>query len=253
MALSDFPAALIALRDELGLSQLTAAERMGITTRTLQRYENGETAPAERRARQFLDRLRTGTSFPVKRQRRDGVAQPIATASRSPTASGDGDGAASGDPFDASNLLVIPGGGQAGAGTPRTNDGAAYEVVVITRAEVERVAGALFDVGGIRWFDVVGDSCVPDFQPGERVYYNLDTSITGDGYYVVSLDGEWIIKRVQRYAGGVLVLVPANPVYQPETLHPVRDAEPNTYRSDFSGATCAFSVVGKVRFNIHAR
>ena len=108
MALSDFPAALIALRDELGLSQLTAAERMGITARTLQRYENGETAPAERRARQFLDRLRTGTSFPVKRQRRDGVAQPIATASRSPTASGDGDGAASGDPFDASHLLVIP-------------------------------------------------------------------------------------------------------------------------------------------------
>ncbi len=240
MAPADFPAALIALRDQLGLSQRDASERMGITTRTLQRYESGESAPGPERAERFLERLRSDTAFPVKRHRRPSA--PRATVSQDTA-----------DPIDPSALLVIPGGGEAGAGAPRSNDGASHDVVVITRAEVERVVGVLSDVPAIRWFTVAGDSCVPDFQPGERVYYRETQTLAGDGYHVVALDGEWTVKRVQRHGGGVLDLVPANSAYRIETLRPVAGAEPNTYRSDLSGATCTFAVVGKIVFNLHAR
>lgn len=216
-----FAAALKARRAALGLSQTAAAERLGIPFRTYQNYETETSAPrSDERMRVLLDAL---------------------------TDDDDGDS-------PARDLLSIVGGGEAGAGMPRSNDGADVEVVLISRAEVTRstrLSGREADA--LRWFVVVGDSMEPEFGPGERVFYLPSDAFTGDGFYVVDVDGERTLKRIQRLGGGAFDFVPVNSAYAVERFTPVPDAEPNTFRSNLSGLTTTLRFVGKVSFNLRAR
>lgn len=228
-------------REALGLTQLDAASRLGITARTLQRYENGESAPArsERKA-EFLDRLAETTTRPARHQRTQAVAAPVAFDA---------------DNHDAHALVSIPGGGSAGAGAGRTNDGEAVEQVLISRSEVERVTGLLGRLlDGLEWVLVVGDSMQPELRAGERVYYVAGHPLNDAGIYVLEMDGERIVKMVQRLAGGVLDLIPVNRAYATERLVPIREADTaNTFRSELTGQTCSLRVIGKVVFNLQPR
>ncbi len=69
----EFGRAILDRREALGLTQIEAAQRLGVTTRTLQRYESGESAPErdDRRAR-LLARLDNPAGLPVRKQARPG-------------------------------------------------------------------------------------------------------------------------------------------------------------------------------------
>lgn len=217
-----FSEALARLRARRGLTMQEAADLLGVHWRSVQNWENGTSSPSRAKQEAYLDAL-------------------------SPDAAGS-DAAA--DP-----LLSIPGGSEAGAGPARDNGHASVEIVQITRAEVERVTGLGGPaLGRLRWFTVAGDSMAPDLRPGERVFYTPCDAFGADGYYVAEMDGERLVKRIQRHGGGVLDLVPVNPDYQTERLIPLPGADtPNLYRSDLSGATVLLVPVGKVNFNFMAR
>lgn len=92
---------------------------------------------------------------------------------------------------------------------------------------------------------VVGDSNVPVLRPGDHVIYDPRPTISDHGLYVLEVDGERVVKFVQRLAGGALALISANARYGTETLAPVAGS-PDTYRSDLSPFTARLVVVGKV-------
>ena len=214
-----FSATLKARRAARGLSQTAAAAEMGIPMRTLQNYEAGTSSPRSTvRMRVLLDALTPSDDMPGR------------------------------------NLLSITGGGEAGAGPPRTNDGEAVEAVLISRDEVVRLtnlSGRQADT--LRWFIVVGDSMEPEFGPGERVFYVPSKAFFGDGFYIVDIDGERTVKRVQRLGGGGFDFVPVNTAYSTERFIPLRDADPNTFRSTLSRLTTTLAFIGKVSFNLHVR
>ena len=96
-------------------------------------------------------------------------------------------------------------------------------------------------------FEVVGDSMEPELRAGDTVVYVPQAQITDFGIYVLALDEQAIVKKVQRYGGGAVEIIPVNPSYSKEMLVPLPDADtPNTYRSKVSGLPCTLQVIGKV-------
>ena len=255
-----FGRALLEARTRAALSQADAATALGLPARTYQNYETGTSSPPAALKRQILLSALRALARPELAPDRtpDLPRDPDATPARSPLRTPSTTPVyASGDDAD---LIVVYGGGEAGAGPPRTNDGiesgpggAGLDRVVFSRDEIARVIGATTLGRGLCFFWVSGDSMDPELRPGDRAYYSPVVNFASDGFYVVSLDGEWLVKRVQRLGGGVLDLVSVNPAYQTERLRPLPGAEPNTFRSDLTGATCMLSVVGKVVFNLTPR
>jgi hypothetical protein len=65
--------------------------------------------------------------------------------------------------------------------------------------------------------------------------------------YVFAIDDTLLIKKIRRYAGGALEIIPINETYSRELLVPVKDVDqPNLYRSKQSGLVATFRVVGRV-------
>jgi len=69
------------------------------------------------------------------------------------------------------------------------------------------------------------------------------------GIYVLRMDDLALVKKVQRFGGGAIEIIPVNPAYRNEMLKPLSDADtPNMYRSEVTGMTCTCEVIGKVVF-----
>ena len=66
--------------------------------------------------------------------------------------------------------------------------------------------------------DIVGDSMIPEIQPGDTVLVDLSrTEPAGIGPYIMSLAGDLLIKRIQTRLG-LVTLFSDNPKYPPITL-----------------------------------
>jgi phage repressor protein C with HTH and peptisase S24 domain len=126
-----------------------------------------------------------------------------------------------------------------------------YSEVVLERVALpyqwlHRLVGAFH---GLRIIDVVGDSMVPTFAPNTSVLCRVLTGYVGGGVYTVEQDGDLLLKRVQKFGGGVLRVFSDNAIYQEELLEPLPESD-CLYRSQVSGMTCGFSLVGKVVLNM---
>ncbi|HET6567699.1 MAG TPA: S24 family peptidase, partial [Rhodothermales bacterium] len=118
---------------------------------------------------------------------------------------------------------------------------------VFSRSEAQRLSGVNPD--DLRTVTVVGDSLVPEIFPGTRVVYVPHGRIEDFGLYVILVDDGVLVKRVQRYAGGAVEIIPINPAYCKEMLFPLQDADTSDlYRSQQTGLTTHFRVIGKVVF-----
>lgn len=105
----------------------------------------------------------------------------------------------------------------------------------------------------LRAITVVGDSMEPEILANSTVIYVPTQEIADHGLYVFAIDGTLLVKKIQRYAGGALEIIPVNQTYSREMLLPVTDAdEPNTFRSEKTGLVAQFRVVGRVVFYMKA-
>ena len=86
--------------------------------------------------------------------------------------------------------------------------------------EVEYMRRALGrDGAGFITVQVAGDSMQPTLAEGDLIIVDTaQTAIDASGIYVVELQGDLLVKRVQRFMDGRLVLISDNPAYQPETI-----------------------------------
>ncbi|QXD15785.1 hypothetical protein GQ464_002220 [Rhodocaloribacter litoris] len=150
--------------------------------------------------------------------------------------------------FDPSRIVLIPRVGHASAGHGYDNDAsdpALYDA--FSRDEIARLTNT--DPDRLRSIKVVGDSMEPEIRANDTVVYEPVQAVSDAGIYVLRLDDLALVKKVQRFGGGVLEIIPVNPAYRSEMLRPLPEADtPNTYRSEVTGMTCTCEVIGKVVF-----
>ncbi len=209
---------------EHSFTQREAAERLGVTQADISRWVNRRGLPSPTVAARVL---------PLVGVAPEDVAPLPAGSAPSVLAAAD--------------VVLVPRDGTAGAGAigighdgDEVHDADAYPA-----SELKRLTG--LDPFAFRQACVIGDSNLPTLLPGQYVLYDPRDTISDHGLYVLDLDGERVVKFVQRLAGGAFSLIPENKRYRVETFTPVDDAsEANTYRSDLSGRTARLTVVGKV-------
>ena len=174
----------------------------------------------------------------------------------SPT-SGQGDGAALGNEVTSSvpaqsemnDVVLIPRVARAAAGDGYINEDhpeiEGYDAYPLS--EIKRLTNANPD--DLCTITVVGDSLEPEILANSTVVYAPTEEITDHGLYVFAIDDTLLIKKIQRYAGGALEIIPINETYNRELLIPVKDVDqPNLYRSKQSDLVATFRVVGRVVF-----
>ncbi len=144
------------------------------------------------------------------------------------------------------DIVFVPRVAYAEAGNGYVNsDPLVEERHAYSRRELRRLTNANPD--RLMEITVVGDSMAPEIPPNTPVLYQPTHEISDHGIYVLLYDGSVIVKKVQRFAGGALKLIPANAEYDPEMLVPVPEADtPNTYRSQQTGLAATLRVLGKV-------
>ncbi|CBW74357.1 unnamed protein product [Mycetohabitans rhizoxinica HKI 454] len=82
---------------------------------------------------------------------------------------------------------------------------------------------------------VHGDSMYPVLHDGDNILINHAFTSPQDGIYVIRVDGQVLVKRLQRLHGPFLRVISANPDYPPYEV-PIEDA------NDQRG----FAVIGRV-------
>lgn len=173
----------------------------------------------------------------------------------SPPASDHGDGAPSGkganvpEEMELDDIVLIPRMARAAAGDGYLNEDypeiEGYDAYPLN--EIKRLTNV--NPNDLRTITVVGDSLEPEILANSTVVYVPTEKITDHGIYVFAIDDTLLVKKIQRFAGGALEIIPINETYSRELLIPVKDVDqPNLYRSKQSGLVATFRVVGRVVF-----
>lgn len=175
------------IREHGGHSQEEFARLLGVSVRTLVRYERGERDPSAKlmsRAESFC------------------ADQTDLTMSR--------------DYSLHQRYVFIPlYGVEASAGPGALVEGEPIlEIMALGREWIRRELGA--DPGRLSLLFMRGDSMTPTLQPGEMLLLErVEGSQIGDGICVIRLDADLLVKRIQRLPGGKLQVGSDNPAYQP--------------------------------------
>lgn len=208
---------------EQELSQSDLAARVGVSQPTVSDWLNRKSAPSKRNREKLMQAL-------------DLTEQDLAAVKPPPrpeTASDD--------------VIFLPVMARASAGNGSVN-GELLEIEdyrAYSRFELRRMTGQ--NPERLRVMPVIGDSMEPEIRAGDVVVYLPMDRMTDDGLYIFRMDDALKIKKLQRYTGGAIQIIPANPVYEKEMLLPLPDADtPNMYRSRESGLVGFFQIVGKV-------
>lgn len=206
------------------LSQSDLAERVGVSQPTVSDWLNRKSAPSKRNREKLMKALDL--------TERD--IEAVHPPPPKPETSSD-------------DVIFLPVMGRVSAGNGHVN-GELLEIEdyrAYSRFELRRMTGQ--NPERLRVMPVVGDSMEPEIRAGDVVIYLPMERMTDDGLYIFRMDDALKIKKLQRYTGGAIQIIPANPVYEKEMLLPLADADtPNMYRSRESGLAGFFQIVGKV-------
>lgn len=186
-------------RENKELDQATLAEKVGIVTRTLQRWEKGEQVP-------------------------DGVALTrIAKATGvQPSWLLTGDGEMYPVPSRPENLYVLPGGGKRRAklvDLPLVSAVPAGKTATIFHPDYVDDYVTVDDIKDPQAFalKVKGNSMAPRIEDGDTVIVSPQQEVRSGDICVIRVDGEDTLKKV-KFEGNYIHLIPLNPEFDPITV-----------------------------------
>jgi phage repressor protein C with HTH and peptisase S24 domain len=119
------------------------------------------------------------------------------------------------DPAQFVLLPKHPEAAAAGAATPPTPPEAGF--IALRHDWVRSACGV--DPENLLLELAAGDSMLPTIRHGDTMLVDTgDRGVGTFGIYVLEIDGQRLVKRVQRKHDGSLVLISDNPVYQPDVV-----------------------------------
>ncbi|MCE3028596.1 LexA family transcriptional regulator [Salinicola sp. DM10] len=220
-------------RHRLSLSQEELARLCGVSKRAQASYESGERSPRaeylEAAAGAGVDVHFVLTGIVLAGQSQGQSAAGDAAWAANPPAAPEGvreagihylsgDRASSGADLHPNGTLPVPMYDiEAAAGAGRIFDAERIEATFYLPA-------ALFEADGVDPAQVVGvtargDSMGDTIRDREQVLVNR-AQRTPDGVFLLRMDDELRLKRVQRVAGGAWILISDNPAYERELIKP---------------------------------
>jgi len=223
-----------------GLTQEELAEKIGVRRPTISDWFTGKREPRGRnmaRLKEVLGLQDTRVALDAKRIVRNGAKDTLAINA---------------DEYVDVRVHAVE--VSAGTGLAVFEQEIAYSFK-LHRFILERVLGVPVPVGpiGVAW--VAGDCMLPDLRDGDPVFFEYTRRLQGPGgRYVLWLNDEPIVKRVQRFADGSIELRCENRACgdKDELLIPNEDGTPMLERT---GRPVDFQVIGPVlwpRKAVHA-
>jgi phage repressor protein C with HTH and peptisase S24 domain len=89
----------------------------------------------------------------------------------------------------------------------------------------------------------------PEIVPGAPMAYEPTDTLSVDAIYVLKVNGDRHIMRIQPLGGGAFRALPENEAYDREIFKPLEAGD--WYRSEKTGLKCRIKVIGRV--TKHAR
>lgn len=167
-----------------GLTQLELARRMGVNPNTISQYKTGERTPPMDRLEDLVQAL--GVSLPEFFACKDDSRPDIVFIER---------------------LKARPMAGPGGLET----DGEAEGYYSFHSSFISRKRGT---AESMKIFEVTGDSMTPTLIDGDLIMINLTDKDVRSGYiYLLRMEEELMVKRLENRPGGVLLIRSDNPDY----------------------------------------
>ncbi len=185
------------------------ARAAGISPSALRKWLRGEAEPSRERLIAFADTAGVPIAWLV---RGEGVPPSLHREQASDPAAG---GAASALPRAYVALPRRATAAAAGAGNPEPEH--AVEFLAFRHDWLRTVFN--LHPEAVQLIRAVGDSMEPGIQDGDLLLVDTTyTEFTEFGIYVFEVQGERLVKRVQRKFDGTLFVISDNSVYQPEII-----------------------------------
>jgi phage repressor protein C with HTH and peptisase S24 domain len=124
------------------------------------------------------------------------------------------------DPFNAARYLILPKVAEAAAaGAGHVEASGATEFIGFRHDWIRAALGR--EPGDVVLETAVGESMEPHIRNNDLLLVDTtEKTFRNFGIYVIEVNEERLVKRVQRKFDGSLILISDNPIYQPEFIEP---------------------------------
>jgi len=195
------------------------AREMKVSPSAFRKWLKGEAEPSRERLVALAHAAGVGVAWLAEGE----GAEPVFEAIR-----GGRRGVAAGEEqLDWGEFVLLPKrpeAAAAGAETPAAPSGSEY--FALRQDWVRSVCGV--EPEALRLELAIGESMTPTIKDGSTLLIDTaEKEVRSFGIYVLEINGERLVKRVQRKHDGSLVLISDNAAYQPDEIPPAKAAEVN--------------------------
>jgi phage repressor protein C with HTH and peptisase S24 domain len=195
------------------------AREMKVSPSAFRKWLKGEAEPSRERLVALAHVAGVGVAWLAEGEGAEPVFEAVAD-NRRKTAAGTSNGQLNWAEFVL--LPKRPEAAAAGAETPVAPAGSEY--LALRQDWVRSVCGV--EPENLRLELAVGESMTPTIRDGSVMLIDTaETSVRSFGIYVLEINGERLVKRVQRKHDGSLVLISDNSAYQPDVVPPSKAPE----------------------------
>lgn len=207
--MNDIARSIKKAREAAGLNQSELARLLDISPQAVQKWEAGETLPRGRRMQQLCEALNVGVAELMDGNVSSGGLRLVSDRPGAPSMG---------------KTVVVPRldvTGSMGHGSAQP-DG---YVDIIERMSVSadwvRQSLNVSSPNNLAIITGRGDSMESTFTDGDLLLVDRSVNeLRMDAVYVMAIDGDLYIKRIQRQPGGVVVMISDNPRYAPIEIKP---------------------------------
>lgn len=208
MDMKDIGERITAARESARLNQSELARQMGVSPQAVQKWEAGETVPRGQRIERLASVLGVAVGYLMSGDEVSGLR----LVSDKPAL-----------PFIGKTVVVprLDVSGSMGHGLAQQDGYMDIIERMTVSADWVRQSLSVTNPNNLAIITGRGDSMDGTYVDGDLLLVDRGVNdLKMDAVYVMAIDGELYIKRVQRQPGGMIMMISDNPKYQPITIKP---------------------------------